>query len=549
MFRLFLMVAWLFASLSLAMPPVPTQYWYPSLVCGKQLPVPSPTAQTTLSGLYSQCIANGCNQPGSYSGDSVKAIAEAVFPESRAFIFQAENVTNAYTLFCAFFGSQVLDYVNCGYKLSAQINYQGDACSTSTEDTAPTSIFGPNKASFTLEQRNAPGGTIASVVDEYRARGQAYLDQINIERLKFNGKGWFVGMIQGFEKARMLKQLNCDSATASQSQTTTVSSSGSETFSALVLHKPRPRTDTQTTTASLSVSLSAESTMTESPSASESHSETITSSKTKTATIPIAGWLASSGFYADTANQPGRYNVLNSVVTDTLTGMQWEQAASPRTMTQAAAASYCTNKATGGLSGWRLPTAAELQTLFDYTIPYQGTVPGINTVAFPSTPTTLFWSSTPIVGVSGQHWYASFGVSACYAGLIYGIVSGWTNCGSDSGYARCVRSNFVPPTMGRYIVSAGIVTDTMTGLVWQQKATGGNMNWASASTHCTGLSLGSKSWRLPNVRELSTLIDYKVTQNSLMMDAVAFVGEPVTWYWSSTAVAGAPDFRLERLLR
>ncbi len=62
----------------------------------------------------------------------------------------------------------------------------------------------------------------------------------------------------------------------------------------------------------------------------------------------------------------------------------------------------------------------------------------------------------------------------------------------------------------RFTRNGDTVTDNMTGLMWAEDANGaGTLNWAAAVTYCTDLVLGGHSdWRLPNVNELLSLIDY-----------------------------------------
>jgi len=65
----------------------------------------------------------------------------------------------------------------------------------------------------------------------------------------------------------------------------------------------------------------------------------------------------------------------------------------------------------------------------------------------------------------------------------------------------------------------GTVTDNLTGLIWTQDADcdGTNRTWSEAVDYCNGLAEGTcglsdgssaGDWRLPNVRELHTLVDY-----------------------------------------
>jgi hypothetical protein len=57
----------------------------------------------------------------------------------------------------------------------------------------------------------------------------------------------------------------------------------------------------------------------------------------------------------------------------------------------------------------------------------------------------------------------------------------------------------------------GTVSDTVTGLSWQQgdgQNDAGGRTWLNALAYCEGLNLAGRSdWRLPNIRELETLVD------------------------------------------
>ncbi|MBH1989542.1 MAG: DUF1566 domain-containing protein [Myxococcaceae bacterium] len=256
----------------------------------------------------------------------------------------------------------------------------------------------------------------------------------------------------------------------------------------------------------------------------------------------LAAWPASTGAYADSTNQTGRYNVSDEIVTDTLTNTQWQLAASPTNMSFADAQDHCKAQRTGGYRNWRLPNNAELMQLVDYTVNYQGSTPGINSV-FSNTPLNDFFSETSLVGsLNNNPWWMSFGQDACFSGFLSNSEFGV--CGSDlSAYVRCVRSCYPLPVSKRYVASSGEVTDVTTGLTWQQTATGGAMNRTTAFQHCSQLDLNAHTWRLPTLKELATLVNYSVPYGELMMNSQVFSGEPADFFWSSTLLSGRSAYQ------
>jgi uncharacterized repeat protein (TIGR02543 family) len=84
------------------------------------------------------------------------------------------------------------------------------------------------------------------------------------------------------------------------------------------------------------------------------------------------------------------------------------------------------------------------------------------------------------------------------------------------------------------------VTDSRTGLVWQQEELG-RMTWGNALRYCEGLSLGGQDdWRLPNVKELESLTDDARYNPSL--DTTYFPNAVASYYWSSTTPANSPGY-------
>ncbi len=98
----------------------------------------------------------------------------------------------------------------------------------------------------------------------------------------------------------------------------------------------------------------------------------------------------------------------------------------------------------------------------------------------------------------------------------------------------------------------GTVTDNLTGLIWLQNNANcfGLQSWANAlsaantlnSGEC-GLSDGSAegAWRLPNVREQQSLIDYGQRYPALP-SGHPFTGVQTYFYWSSSSYANYPPY-------
>ena len=81
--------------------------------------------------------------------------------------------------------------------------------------------------------------------------------------------------------------------------------------------------------------------------------------------------------------------------------------------------------------------------------------------------------------------------------------------------------------------TTGIVTDSVTTLQWQDNTALTNQTWADAIIYCEGLVLsGYSDWRLPNINELTSLIDYTYSNSTWFFPA--FVSDPSLYYWSST---------------
>ena len=110
-----------------------------------------------------------------------------------------------------------------------------------------------------------------------------------------------------------------------------------------------------------------------------------------------------------------------------------------------------------------------------------------------------------------------------------------------------------------FFISNGTVTDNLTGLIWLKNANCfGAKTWSQALSEVTSLANGScglsdgstvGQWRLPNVREMQSLIHYGFSNPALSntqgtgkwTEGAPFVGLLSDYYWLSTTFANAPN--------
>jgi hypothetical protein len=249
----------------------------------------------------------------------------------------------------------------------------------------------------------------------------------------------------------------------------------------------------------------------------------------------------------------------NGTVTDLLTGLTWLLEANcfgARSWINAlndanTLASGSCGLADGSAAGdWRLPNVRELHSLVNYganspSLPYGH--PFLNVQA------DNYWTSTSYVGLlTNWAWrvgmvYGNIGTSPKSNAMYVWPVSGETSAGvaplPKTGQADCfdalgTQINCAGTGQdGEYQHGAawpapcfsddadGTVTDRLTGLVWLKDAyCFGNRQWIAALSDASNLASGScglsdgsqaNDWRLPNVREFLSLIDFGRTEPTL----------------------------------
>lgn len=112
--------------------------------------------------------------------------------------------------------------------------------------------------------------------------------------------------------------------------------------------------------------------------------------------------------------------------------------------------------------------------------------------------------------------------------------------GQDGEYRRGI-----PWPTPRFAVQGDTVMDELTGLVWLRNANSAEfpLTWQEALDHVAQMNrdraAGYTDWRLPNRRELRSLISHQ-SRRPALPDEHPFTNLFQGWYWSSTTAAISP---------
>jgi hypothetical protein len=107
---------------------------------------------------------------------------------------------------------------------------------------------------------------------------------------------------------------------------------------------------------------------------------------------------------------------------------------------------------------------------------------------------------------------------------------------SGNGTGEGLMQQAVEPA-GHYTIAAGEVTDNYTGLVWQQVYSPAVMAWSAAAGYCSSLGLNGHTWRVPSIKEMSTLVNEALVGPAVNRTAfpnTVFCGD-TTWFWGAEA--------------
>jgi PKD repeat protein len=274
----------------------------------------------------------------------------------------------------------------------------------------------------------------------------------------------------------------------------------------------------------------------------------------------------------------------DKTVYDNVTGLTWQSSPNTtnttptyydkKTYTEALAVPAVLNAmAYGGFSDWRLPTLKEMYSLIQFS--------GIDCSGLSNTYSDTA-SLTPFI--DKNYFKFSYGDAVLDGRILesqYYTTTTFINNPGDRGVQKQFGVNFADGRIKGYDISSGgayfrffvlcvrgnasyginnftdnaddTVTDSATGLMWAKNDSGSSMNWATAlawvQTKNSENYLGYNDWRLPNAKELQSIVDYgnapeynsKPAINTDFFNVTSLINEEgevdYPYFWASTTHA------------
>lgn len=254
-------------------------------------------------------------------------------------------------------------------------------------------------------------------------------------------------------------------------------------------------------------------------------------------------------------------------ITDNVTSLVWQQDPNDERLGWQAAQDYCAALDLAGRDDWRTPSLKELFGISDFSSGW----PYLDANVFildGGGKDQQFWSNNFYhVGTTHGGAPSAFGVNHAT-----GHIKAYPAESGTSGGAGAPQTPPPPPddaaegqppggapNFGKLVrcvageeiglndfsdVGDGTVLDAATGLMWASAHADRLMSWEEALEFAVQMNtenyLGHDDWRLPDVRELQSIVDYSGVFPAL--DSTVFETDGAdTYFWSSTSAYVSPN--------
>lgn len=265
----------------------------------------------------------------------------------------------------------------------------------------------------------------------------------------------------------------------------------------------------------------------------------------------------------DYYGQDGHYSDLDfsftkhddGTTSDHNTGLMWQTIPMGGKMNWDKAIDYCNSLELGGYSDWRIPTVEELFSISDFSVGW----PYLDSEFFSFDQSNSRETSSSVSKGDGQFWTASHNLvegDARLGDIAFGV-------NHSTGHIKAYPAS-TSSSMGKYVRAVrgdiygaeefvdngdGTISDLTSGLMWSADDLGVGVDWGDALELAENSEFaGYSDWRLPNVKELQSIVDYGGAYPAINQDYFSCTTLAVNenyYYWTSTSAyfsTKSPDY-------
>lgn len=222
-------------------------------------------------------------------------------------------------------------------------------------------------------------------------------------------------------------------------------------------------------------------------------------------------------------NPPSFTDNGDGTIKDNVTGLTWQKGDGGE-MTWEMATDYCENLSLANIE-WRLPDPYESFGILDHSL----LNPAVDQNYFTKTKAEYWWSNTERVDDATKAWATNAGGGIGPHPKSETVSNG----GIKKFHTRCVKDETWTSELTNN--KDGTISDSKTGLIWVTDDNSEKLTWEKALVYAENLSFaGYDDWRLPNVKELQSIVDVAFVNPSV--NSSFFTNTLQLPYWTSTTL-------------